>query len=185
MRPLFAAEWHTSAAVFLPGGNTPQPGALFRNPALAATYQRICREAVGPSRATRIEAAHRAWYQGFVAEAVGRFFAAEPVLDASGRRHRGLLTAQDFATWQPTIETPTRYDYHGHTVLKCGPWSQGPVFLQQLALLKSFDIGAMDPLGADFVHTVTESAKLAFADREAFYGDVPDVPLHIPSFRRL
>jgi len=56
-------------------------------------------------------------------------------------------------------------------VLKCGPWSQGPVFLQQLALLAGFDIGAMDPLGADFVHTVVECAKLAYADREAWYGD--------------
>src|SRR5580704_2965133 len=59
------------------------------------------------------------------------------------------------------------YDYHGHTVLKCGPWSQGPVFLQQLALLRGFDIGAMDPFGNDFVHTVVECAKLAYADRDA------------------
>ncbi|MGI4799073.1 MAG: gamma-glutamyltransferase family protein [Janthinobacterium lividum] len=176
MRPMFETEWPTSAAVFLPGGRTPQPGALFRNEALAATYERICREATGETREARIEAADRAWYQGFVAEAVGRFFET-PVLDASGRRHRGLLTAQDFATWQPTIEEPVSYDYHGYTVLKCGPWSQGPVFLQQLALLSGFDIGAMDPLGAEFIHTVTECAKLAFADREAYYGDMPGVPL--------
>jgi gamma-glutamyltranspeptidase/glutathione hydrolase len=56
-------------------------------------------------------------------------------------------------------------------VLKCGPWSQGPVFLQQLALLRGVDLGAMDPVGADFIHMVVESAKLAFADREAYYGD--------------
>ena len=65
--------------------------------------------------------------------------------------------------------------------MKCGPWSQGPAFLQQLALLSGFDIGAMDPLGSDFVHTVIECAKLAFADREAYYGD-PDfvnVPLNV------
>ncbi|MDP9095677.1 MAG: gamma-glutamyltransferase family protein [Pseudomonadota bacterium] len=177
MRPLFEAEWHSSAAVFLPGGHTPQPGALFRNEGVAATYERICREAVGDTRESRIEAASRAWYQGFVAEAVGQFFAHEPVLDASGRRHRGLLTAQDFASWEPGLEDPVSFDYHGYTVLKCGPWSQGPVFLQQLALLQGFDIGAMDPLGAEFVHTVVECAKLAFADREAFYGDVPGVPL--------
>ncbi|MBC7799468.1 MAG: gamma-glutamyltransferase, partial [Gemmatimonadaceae bacterium] len=94
-------------------------------------------------------------------------------------RHRGLLTAQDFADWSATIEDPVSFDYHGHTVLKCGPWSQGPVFLQQLALLAGFDVGAMDPVGPEFVHIVTECAKLAFADREAFYGD-PDfvaVPL--------
>jgi gamma-glutamyltranspeptidase/glutathione hydrolase len=56
-------------------------------------------------------------------------------------------------------------------VLKCGPWSQGPVFLQQLALLRGFDVAAMDPFGNDFVHTVVECAKLAYADREAYYGD--------------
>jgi gamma-glutamyltranspeptidase/glutathione hydrolase len=93
------------------------------------------------------------------------------VLDVTGRRHRGLLTADDFARWSATVEDPVGYDYHGHTVLKCGPWNQGPVLLQQLALLRGFDIGAMDPYGADFIHTVVEVAKLAYADREAYYGD--------------
>ena len=179
VRPLFEAEWPSSAAVFLPGGATPSVESLFANPDLAATYQRLCREAVGATREARIDAACAAWYQGFVAEAVGRFFAEAEVLDASGRRHRGLLAAQDFSKWSATVEDPAAYDYHGHTVLKCGPWSQGPVFLQQLALLRGFDIGAMDLLGPDFVHTVVECAKLAFADREAYYGD-PDftaVPL--------
>jgi gamma-glutamyltranspeptidase/glutathione hydrolase len=179
MRPLFQAEWPTSAAVYLPGGQVPAPGRLFANPALAATYQRICAEVTGPTREARIDAARDAWYRGFVAEAVERFFAAAPVLDTSGRRHRGLLTAQDFANWQAPVEAPLRFDYGRTTVLKCGPWSQGPVFLQQLALLEGFDIAAMDPLGAEFVHTVTECAKLAFADREAYYGDPDhaDVPL--------
>ena len=179
VRPLFEAEWPTSAAVFLPGGRTPQPNALFANPALAATYERILGEAVGDTREARIEGARRAWYQGFVAEAVGRFFERTEALDASGRRHRGLLTADDFARWSAHVEDPVSLDYAGHTVLKCGPWSQGPVFLQQLALLRGFDLGAMDPAGPEFVHTVVECAKLAFADREAYYGD-PDaveVPL--------
>ncbi len=179
VRPLFEAEWPSSAAVFLPGGATPSVDSLFANPDLAATYGRLCREAVGATREARIDAACAAWYGGFVAEAVGRFFAETDVLDASGRRHRGLLAAQDFSKWSATVEDPAAYDYHGHTVLKCGPWSQGPVFLQQLALLRGFDIGAMDLLGPDFVHTVVECAKLAFADREAYYGD-PDfvaVPL--------
>src|SRR6185312_4783591 len=94
-------------------------------------------------------------------------------------RHRGLLAADDFARWSATIEDPVAYDYHAYTVLKCGPWSQGPAFLQQLALLRRFDINAMDPLSAEFVHTVVECAKLAFADREAYYGDPDfvDVPL--------
>ena len=179
VRMLFESEWTSSAAVFLPGGKVPAPESLFARPALAATYERICREATGASREARIEAARNAWYRGFVAEAVDRFFRSTDILDVSGRRHRGLLAADDFARWSATIEDPVAYDYHAHTVLKCGPWSQGPAFLQQLALLRGFDIGAMDPLSAEFVHTVVECAKLAFADREAYYGD-PDfvsVPL--------
>jgi gamma-glutamyltranspeptidase/glutathione hydrolase len=173
VRPLFEHEWRSSAAVFLPGGNVPRPGSLFARPALAATYEKLCREAVGGTREARIDAGRRAWYQGFVAEAVDRFFRATDVLDVSGRHHRGLLRGADFARWSATVEAPLTYDYHGHTVLKCGPWSQGPAFLQQLALLRGFDLDAMDPFGADFVHTVVECAKLAFADREAYYGD-PD-----------
>jgi gamma-glutamyltranspeptidase/glutathione hydrolase len=175
MRPLFETEWKTSAAVYLPHGDVPSVGSLFANPTLGETYRRICREAIGASREARIEAARCAWYRGFVAEAVDKFFRREEILDVSGRRHRGLLSADDFAGWSATIEDPLTYNYHGITVLKCGPWSQGPVLLQQLALLRGFDIAAMDPLGADFVHTVIEAAKLAFADREAFYGD----PLHV------
>ncbi len=171
VRPLFEDAWPSSAAVYLPHGNVPAPGSLFANPALAATYTRIAREALGPTREARIDAARAAWYRGFVAEAVDRFFRATDVLDSSGERHRGLLSADDFARWQASIEDPVSLEYRGHTVLKCGPWSQGPVFLQQLALLRHFDLSAMDPIGADFVHTIVECAKLAFAEREAYYGD--------------
>jgi len=171
VRRLFDAEWKSSAAVFLPGGKTPAPNSLFARPALAATWERLCREAIGATRETRIDAARAAWHRGFVAEAIDRFCRGTDVLDVSGRRHRGLLTADDMARWSATVEDPIAYDYGAHTVLKCGPWSQGPVFLQQLALLSGFDLDAMDPLGADFVHTVVECAKLAYADREAWYGD--------------
>lgn len=171
VRPLFESAWPSSAAVYLPHGTVPLPGSLFANPALAATYQRILEEAQGASREARIDAARAAWYRGFVAEAVDRFFRKNEVLDASGERHRGLLTADDFAAWQASIEEPVSLAYHSYTVLKCGPWSQGPVFLQQLALLRNFDLAAMDPMGADFVHTIVECAKLAYADREAYYGD--------------
>jgi gamma-glutamyltranspeptidase/glutathione hydrolase len=176
MRPMFEREWTTSAAVFLPGGKVPLPGSLLRRPALADTYERVCQEAVGTSREARIDAARGAWYRGFVAEAVDRFFRGNEILDVSGRRHRGLLTGDDMARWSATVEAPLAYDYGERTVLKCGPWSQGPVMLQMLALLKGFDIGAMDPVGADFVHVVAEAMKLAYADREAYYGD----PLFAP-----
>ncbi len=171
VRPLFESAWPTSAAVYLPHGTVPAPGSLFANPTLGATYARLSAEAKGFTREARIDAARAAWYRGFVAEAIDRFFRESDVLDASGQRHRGLLSAEDFARWQASVEDPVSFDYEGHTVLKCGPWSQGPAFLQQLALLRHFDLAAMDPSGADFVHTIVECAKLAFADREAYYGD--------------
>ena len=181
VKELFATEWPSSAALYLKNGQVPAPGSILRNPDLALTYSRIVREAevAGRGRDDQIEAARRLFYGGFVAEAIERFCAGTEVVDTSGRRHRGLLTGDDLARWQATYEDPITHDYHGHTVAKVGPWSQAPVFLQQLALLEGFDLAALDPDGPDFVHTVVECAKLAFADREAYYGDPDfgDVPV--------
>ena len=178
---LFREEWPTSAAVYLPGGRLPEAGKLFRNPTLARTWTRVVAEAeaAGGSREDRIEAARRIFQEGFVAEAIADFAAGNEVMDSSGRRHRGLLAGDDMANWRASYEEPLTYDYGRYRVAKAGPWSQAPVFLQQLALLKGFDLAGMDPLGADFAHVVVECAKLAFADREAFYGDPAhvDVPM--------
>jgi len=173
MSEMFRREWPSSAAVYLPQGRPPTPGRLFRNPALAATYRRILVEAGDGAREGQIERARAAWYGGFVAEAIDRFCRRESVLDASGRRHNGLLTGDDMARWRVPVETPLSFDYRGWSVKKGGPWSQGPVLLQTLALLQGFGLDHLDPLGPDFVHTVVECLKLALADREAWYGD-PD-----------
>ena len=177
---LFRAHWHTSAEVYLPGGGVPAPGTRFANRVLAATYERILAEAEAASsdRDAQIEAARQAWYDGFVAEEIGKFATTE-VMDVTGERHRGLLTAHDLSTWHARLEVPVSYDYGGLSICKTGPWGQGPVFLQQLALLNGFDLTAMRPGTAEYIHTVTEAAKLAFADREAWYGDPDfvDVPL--------
>jgi gamma-glutamyltranspeptidase/glutathione hydrolase len=127
MQPLFEQEWTTSAAVFLPGGAVPAPGSLFRNRALAETYARIVREAeaAGSDRVAQIDAARAAWYRGFVAEAIDRFVRTSEIMDVTGRRNRGLLTADDLARWSASYEDPLTYDYAGVTVLKCGVWSQG------------------------------------------------------------
>jgi len=181
VRELFEGHWPTSAAVYLPGGEVPPPGARFRNPALASTYRRLLEEAEAKTgdRDGQIEAMREAWYRGFVADAVEAFCRETQWLDTSGERHGGLLTAADLASWQATKEAPVAYDCWGHTFCKAGPWGQGPVFLQQLALLAESDVASLDPLGADFVHLEVEAAKLAFADREAFYGDpnFVEVPL--------
>jgi gamma-glutamyltranspeptidase/glutathione hydrolase len=169
---LFREHWPTSAAVYLRNGKAPPAGTLFTNPSLAETYRRLLREACGRgSREQEIEHARKVWSQGFIAEAVDRFCRTEEVMDTSGRRHRGVLTGQDMARWQATIEPPLTYQYGRYTVCKPGPWAQGPVMLQQLALLKGFHLDGLDVAGAEFVHTVVEASKLAFADREKFYGD--------------
>ena len=178
---MFRTAWPSSAAVYLKNGQPPKAGQLFCNRQLAATYKRVLAEAEagGGDRETRIDRARDAWYRGFVAETIDRFCRTQEVMDSSGRRHRGVLTADDMARWQAPVEAPLTYDYRGYTVVKGGPWSQGPVLLQQLALLAGFDLDDTDPTGPDFVHTVTECAKLAYADREAWYGDPDfvDVPM--------
>jgi gamma-glutamyltranspeptidase/glutathione hydrolase len=178
---LFRDHWPGSAEVYLPGGRVPAPGTLFANRALAGTYQRILAEAETASqdRDEQIEAARRAYYEGFVAETIAAYVASATVMDVTGRPHRGLLSYSDLAGWHPRLEEPLTYEAGGLTVCKTRPWGQGPVFLQQLALLDGFDLAAMGPGTADFIHTVTECAKLAFADREAWYGDpdFTDVPV--------
>ncbi|MEG8278260.1 gamma-glutamyltransferase family protein [Streptomyces sp. AHA2] len=174
VRELFETEWTSSADVYLPGGRAPRPGELFRNPALAATWRRLLAETAGAGdREARIEAAREVWRTGFVADALVRQ-AARPTRDTSGARHTGTLTAADLAGWSASYENPVTYDWNGWTVCKPGPWSQGPVLLQQLALLPS----ELPPYGsADYVHLLIENCKLAMADREAWYGDAADVPL--------
>ncbi len=178
---LFRDYWPSSAEVYLPGGHAPAPGSLFANPALGATYQRILHEAEAAShdRDEQIEAARRVYYDGFVAETIAAFVASTEVMDVTGQPHRGLLSYADLAGWHPRLEEPLTYDVGGLTVCKTKPWGQGPVFLQQLALLDGFDLAAMGPGTADYMHTVTECGKLAFADREAWYGDpdFTDVPV--------
>ena len=170
---LFRKHWPTSAAVYLPNGEVPRPGTLFTNKTLAATYTRILSEAEsgGGGRDAEIERARKSWSQGFVAEAIDKFCRTQEVMDVSGSPHRGVLSADDMARWQPTIEAPLTYDYGRYTVCKAGVWSQGPVTLQQLALLKGFALDGLDPTGPEFIHLQIECAKLAFADREKFYGD--------------
>ena len=181
VRELFETEWKTSADIYLPGGKPPAPGTIFKNPAMARTYEKIVRESEGVkgNREKQIEHARSIWYRGWVAEEIDKFCRTQEVMDVSGRRHKGLLTGEDMASWQATYDTPLTYNYGDYTVCKCGPWSQGPVLLQQLAILDGMGVSSMDPTGPDFVHATVEAAKLAFADREAYYGDPDfiDVPM--------
>jgi gamma-glutamyltranspeptidase/glutathione hydrolase len=171
VEPLFREHWPTSAAVYL-GDSRPRAGSLFRNPDLAATYSRLVREGQSArgGRESEIEAALDAFYRGFVADAIDVHSRGE-LMDSSGTAHRGLLAAADLAGFKASHEAPVTVDFEGWTVAKCGPWSQGPVFLQQLRLLEGVGLRNAGFLSADHVHLVTECAKLAFADREAWYAD--------------
>lgn len=177
--PTFIEHWPTSAEAYLAAGN-PQAGSITRNQMLAATYARIAdiAEAAGGDRDRQIDAAVGAFYRGFVAEAIDDFN-RRPIATPDGRGDRGLLSGDDLAAWSPSVEDPVMFDYRGRTVCKTGPWGQGPVLLQQLAILEGVDMGAMGHLSAKWIHTVIEVAKLAFADRDAWYGDPDfvDVPL--------
>lgn len=176
----FEKEWPTSHATWCPGGRAPSTDELFRNPVLADTWERLLREAEARSgREAQIEAARDAFYRGFVAEEIDAFVSKTEAMDGSGTRHKGVLNAADLAGYSATREAPATYDYHGWTVAKTGPWGQGPVLLQSLALLKGTGIADVDPVGADFVHLVAEAMKLAYADREVYYGDpaFSDVPV--------
>lgn len=183
VKDLFLTEWKSSAAVYLPHGDVPEARALFRNIALADTYERILREAEqsGGKREAQIEAARRSWSKGFVAQAIDHFCRTTAAMDSSGRRHKGLLTGDDMARWQASYDVPASATYHNWEVFKTRSWGQGPSFLQALKILEGFDISALDPAGAEFIHLVAEAVKLAFADREAYYGDpdFADVPLNI------
>ncbi len=127
-----------------------------------------------------IERARKVWSQGFVAEAIDRFYTQPRADGRLGPAQQGPAARRGHgASGEATVEEPLTYDYGRYTVCKAGPWAQSPVTLQKLALLKGFNLDGADPTSPDFIHTVVEASKLAFADREAFYGDPDfvDVPM--------
>jgi gamma-glutamyltranspeptidase/glutathione hydrolase len=181
MRTVYENHWPGSRDIYLKNRDVPKVGAMHTNPTLADTYERILAEAeaAGGDREKQIEAARRAWYKGFVAEHIDRFSQSGTVLDAEGNPHKGLLNGDDMARWQATVEAPVSTTFRDYEVFKPGFWSQGPVMLQQLALLEGYNLEELDASGDEYVHLMLEAAKLAFADREAAYGDPAfvDVPM--------
>lgn len=175
VQDLFRQQWTSSAEVWLPDGQVPAPGALFRLPALAATYERIIRTAEGhaQTRTAVIDAAIETWYRGFVAQEIDHYYRTEKVQDGTGERHGGLLRYEDLERWTPAIEAPLTIDFGRYTLAKCGFWSQGPAFLQQVGMLRHAGLEQHAPDTAGFVHRIAEAAKLALADRLAWYGAAP------------
>jgi gamma-glutamyltranspeptidase/glutathione hydrolase len=169
----FREWWPSSTEQFMPNGRVPAVGEVLRQPAWAATFKQALDLEVRErdrGREAALEAVRRWFYRGPVAEAIGAFAENTTVEGATGR-YKGLIRASDLAAYETRLEAPVSYRYRGIDVYKCGPWTQGPVFLQQLAILQRFDLAALGHNSPEYIHTVTEAAKLAFADREAYYGD--------------
>jgi gamma-glutamyltranspeptidase/glutathione hydrolase len=156
-------------AVFYPNGRLPAVGELFVQPALGATLRRLVEADAGSrgSRLAGIEAARARFYRGDVAAAIGAF----------SERVGGLLRASDLAGYRARLEPPLRVTFAGREILGQSAWTQGPVLMQALAMLATLDLGALGHNSPRYIHVVTEALKLAFADRERYYGDVPTVPL--------
>ena len=168
----FSTEWPSTAKIFLPNGKVPTVGQVIKQPDLARTLRNLA-EAGSP------EAAREYFYSGTIARRIVEFTTNHAVRDATGRRHTGLISIQDFAEYRTRIEETVTVDWKDLTIHKCGAWSQAPVFLQQLRILEGFDLAEFGHNSIDYVHVITEAAKLAFADREAFYGDplFSEIPL--------
>jgi gamma-glutamyltranspeptidase / glutathione hydrolase len=151
MQPRFAAEWPGSAKLYLPGGRVPEVGERFRNAALARTFEYLAR-AKDPLAA---------FYQGDVAAEIAKF----------SREHDGLLAREDLAGFETRIEEPASVVLGDTELFKTGFWSQGPAELQTLALMWRFDLKAIGFGTPDYCHLLIEAMKLAYADREQYYGD--------------
>jgi gamma-glutamyltranspeptidase/glutathione hydrolase len=175
VRPLFMSEWTSSAQVWLMDGRAPAPGTLFELPALARTYRRLIEESqrAGSGRVGEIDAAIGVWQSGFVAKEI-EAFCRTPVSDSSGQRHAGFLSREDMAELRIDVEAPVLASFGRFQIAKCGFWSQGPMFLQMLAMLQEAGLEQSAHDSAAFVHRVAEATKLALADRLAWYGTAPD-----------
>jgi gamma-glutamyltranspeptidase/glutathione hydrolase len=171
----FRRKWPASAAVYLNQGDVPKVGGVFRNPTLAATYSALVSYAKDNSRdrQQQIEFARDYFYRGRVAEEIDEFGRKSGDASKDGST-QALLRGDDLAKWNAAYERPEQATYQGWTVFKPGFWSQGPVFLQCLKLLNESGLAEVDAVGADYVHRLTEAMKLAFADRDAWYGDSQD-----------
>lgn len=163
------ARWASSAAIYLPGGKPPPAGSIFRQADLAASIQYMADEErlrQGQGRAAGLAAARRAFYEGDIAAAIVKYHQEEG----------GLVTREDLRDFSVDVEPALATDFHGAQVHSCGFWCQGPSLLQMLNILEPRDLRALGHNSAPYIHLLTETIKLAFADREAHYGD----PRHVP-----
>ncbi|MGQ9680129.1 MAG: gamma-glutamyltransferase family protein [Candidatus Bathyarchaeia archaeon] len=180
----FRSEWPSSAEIYLPGGRVPSIGSIIRNPELARVLKEISeaeRKERSWGRSSGIDSARDYFYRGPVVEIIIDFMQRFKCRDVYGGEHNGLMTLEDFSSYRARFEEPVTTNYRGFDVYKCGPWTQGPVLLQQLNLLEGFDLKSMGYNTLDYLHTIIECSKLAYADREQYYADPEfvEVPLNM------
>jgi gamma-glutamyltranspeptidase / glutathione hydrolase len=162
----YLEAWPTSKKVYMPGGRVPQVGEIFRQPDLARTLRGMVAAekkalAAGASRAKAIDAVHDYFYKGEIARKIDEFCKA----------NGGLIRYDDMASFKVEPEEPVSTTFHGYTVYKPGFWTQGPAMIEALNILEGFDIPALRMNSADYIHTLVEALKLAYADRDTYYGD--------------
>jgi gamma-glutamyltranspeptidase/glutathione hydrolase len=162
----YLQQWPTSAKVFLPNGRPPQVGEIFRQPDLARTLRSMAEVekkalASGASRTKAIDAVRDYFYRGDIARRI----------DAFSKANNGLLRYEDMAAFRLEPEEPVSTTFHGYTVYKPGFWSQGPTFIEALNIIEGFNLADLRLNSANYIHTLAETLKLAYADRDTYYGD--------------
>ena len=162
----FFTLWPSSMRHFMPDGRVPMPGDIFRQPDLARSLRGMAEAekkalAAGASRVAAIDAVRDYFYRGEIAQKIDEF----------SRAHDGLLRYDDMASFKLTPEEPVATEFRGARVYKPGFWSQGPAMIETLNMLGGLDVAAMKVNSAEYIHTLTEALKLAYADRDTYYGD--------------
>ena len=155
--------WPTSKQFYFPNGSVPKPGELVHMPNLAATLREMAaaeKKAHG-NRAQKLHAVHDIFYKGDIAHRIANFN------EANG----GLIAYDDLANFHAELDEPRSTTYRGFTVNKPGFFTQGPVMIEALNILEGYDLKAMGHNSPEYLHTVIEAVKLAFADRDRYYGD--------------
>ncbi|HMV81988.1 MAG TPA: gamma-glutamyltransferase family protein [Blastocatellia bacterium] len=162
-RPAYE-QWKDTTDIFLPGGQVPKVGDIFVQKNLAKTLRELVdveKKNARRGRVAALEAVRDYFYRG----PLGKRYC--DAIEKAG----GLMRAGDLAAFHADIDQPTKVSFHGYDVYKVGFWSQGPVMLQILNILESYDLKAMKHNSPDYVHTLTEAIKLGFADRDRYYAD--------------
>ena len=154
----YLEAWPDSKKVFLPNGRVPLPGDIFRQTMAEAEKKAL---AAGAGRAKAIDAVRDFFYRGEIAHR----------LDAISKAHNGLLRYEDMAAFRLEPEEPVSTTFKGYTVYKPGFWSQGPSMIEALNILDGYDIPALKLNSAEYIHVLVETLKLAYADRDTYYGD--------------